>query len=215
MRHEVSRLMRMWPVAAALLLGGCNVMGWVANGVAGGGKTENVNADYKGLSGHSIAVMVAAADTTQYRYPQAPLAISKAVSTQLADHLKGVRLMSPKQVIAYQRNNPYWTDTPYSDLIKALGVDRIVIIDLLNYRTHDPGDTHIWKGLVDGTVGVVSADAKDPDNFVYYKRERVTFPPDNSVGVVDSDNQTMQLGMNALFAQRVGGLFFNHEDAVK
>lgn len=213
-RPRAARLAARVLLLLAAATAGCNWAGWVAHGFSGH-QTENVKAQYTQLDHHSIAVMVSATDATLSHYPQAPYELSRAVSKQLADHLKDVQLMSPKDVIQFEDNNPYWMAMRYSTLVKKMHVDRLVIIDLLGYQTHTPGDTHVWKGLVDATVGVVSADAKDPDNFVYYKRLRIEYPPDTTVGIVNADNQTMQLGMDALFSREAAWLFYNHQETRK
>jgi len=199
-------------VAGTSVLPGCNILGWAANAVGGGKRSVKVEARYTKLDHHSIAVMVAASDITLFHYPDAPYRVSQAVSRHLADHLKKVTLMDPHQVIRFQRDNPYWTAMRYGRLIKKMHVDRLVLIDLIDYRTHEPGNTHVWKGVIDANVGVVSAAAADPDNFVFYQHVRIEFPPDTTVGVVDSNNQTMQLGMVTYFAERAAGLFYTHKE---
>ena len=69
-----------------------------------------------------------------------------------------------------------------------MDVDKIVLIDLVEYRTHEPGNSYIWQGLITANIGVIDAHASDPDNFVYYNTVQVRFPEESSIGVVDADD---------------------------
>lgn len=202
-------------LAAVLTLtfaaGGCQVVPWLAHGVGGGDKKVDVKAEYRGLDNRTVAVMVMADETTLFGYPQAPGTVTRAVSSHLAQGVPGVTVMDPNQIIAYQRANPYWTTYRHGELARAMGVDRLVLIDLVEYRTHEPGNAHVWQGVTSGNIVVIESDAEDPDNPAYTNTVRVQFPEDTKVGVVNADSDKIQLGMVKLFSQRAAGLFYDHE----
>ena len=195
----------------AAMLGGCGVIPWMASGVGGGEKTYSVEAQYRGLDNRSVAVMVSADEVTLFQQPNAPKTVARAITSLLAQHIPGIELTNPAQIAKYQVNNPYWTTLPYSQLIEKMGVDRLVLVDLVDYRTHEPGNAHVWRGVVTGNVLVIEADSPDPDNPAFFSTVRAEFPEDTTVGVVNADAQTIQLGMVSLFARRAGGLFYDHE----
>jgi len=199
------------------------MLGCVCLAVAGcnplpGGKKKMVDVagEYLGLADQRVAVMVAADGQMLNSYPDAPLNLCKALTSQIANHVPGVTTTIPEQVIKYQDANPYWMNMRYGELAKKMGVDKIVLIDLVEYQTHEPGNAYVWQGLITANIGVIDAHGQDPDNFVYYNTVSVRFPQASSVGVVDADDETIQLGMILLFARRGGGLFYDHQvEAVK
>lgn len=196
---------------AAGVLAGCNIVGFVAQGIAGDGESAvAVDAQYRGLPNKSVAVVVTAGDNTLFEHPNATGAICRTVSKQLSLDIPGVKLSEPAKLLEFQRNNPYWNTLPYGDLIKRLNVDRIVYIDLAEYTTHENGNANVWRGRVSGTVGIVEADAKDPDNLAFTTRIETAYPNEKTVGVLSSDDATIQAGMVTTFSSRVSALFRDH-----
>jgi len=174
-------------------------------------KMVDVQAEYLGLDDQRVAVMVAADSHMLYQYPDAPLNVCKAVTSRLTKNIPGITTTIPDEIARFKTDNPYWTNLPYGQLTEKLGVDKIVLIDLIEYQTHEPGNAHLWQGLITGNVGVIAHDAADPDNFVFHNTVSAQFPEASTVGVIDSDDETIQLGMVFLFAKRAAGLFYDHQ----
>lgn len=173
-------------------------------------KMIDVPAEYLGLADQRVAVMVAADGYMLSAHPDAPLHLCQALTSRIAGHVPGVTTTVPDQVIRFQKNNPYWLNLRYGKLVQKMDVDKIVLIDLVEYRTHEPGNSYIWQGLITANIGVIDAHASDPDNFVYYNTVQVRFPEESSIGVVDADDESIQLGMIFLFTRTAGGLFYDH-----
>jgi len=171
----------------------------------------DVEAEYLGLADQRVAVMVAADGHMLHNYPEAPSRLTKVMTAAIAQNVPGVTTTIPGEVAKFQTANPYWMNLRYGDLAKKLNVDKIVLVDLVEYQTHEPGNSHVWQGLITANIGVVDAKAKDPDNFVYYNTVGVRFPEVSDIGILDSDDETIQLGMSLLFARKGGGLFFDHQ----
>ena len=186
---------------------GCKVAGWVAHGIVGDddGKVEVVS-EYQGLKGKKVAVLVSADERTLYWHPKAPLNTCTAISSALSQSVAGIELVRPSEVMAFQAKSPYWVAVPYGELAKELKVDRLVVVSLARYSVHEPGNKELWQGNMAGRVSVAEADGKDPDNFVYAKTIAVKFPEDRPMGVVNANEETIELGMLKLFSARVGKL---------
>ena len=199
-------------LTALSTLSGCGLVPWMAHAIGGGERTVQVEAQYEGLANQSVAVMVAAADTTLFQYPKMTDRICKSVSQRLNKHIEGVTLMNPEQVLSYQSENPYWHTLRYSRLIERMGVDRIVLVDIVDYRTHEPGNKHVYKGVATANIGVIEAQAADPDNFAFHTTVTTEFPDDTKVGLVNGDQQTLALALTKRFSRRVGWLFYDHEE---
>jgi hypothetical protein len=203
-------------LAACAALTGCNMLGWVSN-VVGGEQTQktHVTAEYRGLEGKRVAVIVAADEYRLFEYPNCQLGVSRAVSRQLAADIKGIELTDPAKIAAFQSDNAAWITMPNRELLRALDVDRLVYIELKDYTTHEPGNRHVWRGVISGRVSVAEADAAEPNNFAYANEVYAAFPPDEPVGVLGTDDATIQAGMLGQFATRVSGLFHDYNAVVK
>ncbi|NBB84012.1 MAG: hypothetical protein GVY28_11480, partial [Alphaproteobacteria bacterium] len=150
-------------VAAALAgcLGwaaGCEILGFAAH-VAGGGEAPpiEVTAEYEGLAERTVAVLVNADLPVLYQFPQAPLEITAAVNARLADGVAGIEMVKARDVVEYQQRNIYWNTTTPAELMANLGVDRLVMIDLIEFRTHEPGNTMVYRGVISARVKVFEA----------------------------------------------------------
>jgi len=212
---RVSRLA--WP---AILLGllatlpGCDMLGFGAQIFNGDDARAQVEAQYTDLEKQRVAVMVAASDDTLFHHPRARPAMTSTISRQIAKNVKGVSLMNPKKIIDYQVENPYWHTLPYSKVMEVIEVDRLIVIDIVDYRTHQAGNRHIYRGLISANVGVLEAEAKNPDNFAFRTQVRAQYPrtADSKVGAVNADEQTIELGVIKRFTAKAAGLFYEHKE---
>ena len=199
----------------AAALPGCNLMGWMAHGVAGGEKKRTVDAQYHGLEGKTVAVVVAADDVTQFRDPEAVFAICRALSARISDTVPGARVVDPKQVTKFLDENPYWHTLLLSRLIERLGVERLVYVDIVEYQTNEPGNAALGQGKITANIGVLEAEAKeqglDPDQFKFSELVSSMYPEDNRFGVPDADRATIRLGLISTFSRDVVRLFSTHQ----
>ena len=171
----------------------------------------DVQAEYLGLADQRVAVMVAADSHMLYQYPDARDNVCKAITGRIAKHVPGITTTIPDRISEFQDDNPYWINMRYGELAKKLDVDMIVLVDLIEYQTHEPGNAHLWQGLITGNIGVIDANSMDPDNFVFQNTISAKFPEESTVGIIDSDDETIQLGMIFLFSRDGAGLFYDHQ----
>lgn len=212
-RGPVPVVVALWAVSA-LFAGGCEAVGYAANAVAGGDRPKKVKvpAEYRGLENKSVAVLVAADEMTLFEYPKVPAALCEAISRRLSEGVVGVQVVDVGQVARFQAANPYWDTWLYGDLLQRLRVERLVYVDLLRYRTHEPGDPHVWRGDALASVGVVEAEAADPNNFVYATTVQVRYPPGHSEGRVGEDAESIPAMTLATLSLQVVNRFREHEE---
>jgi len=189
---------------------GCVAAGFVVDAVARGPKKVKVEAAYKGLAGKRVAVLVIATAAMLFEYPEVSVKVGRAVSARIATNTSGTMLVTPAQVVKFQRDNPHWDSVPGGTLAKRLGVERLVMIDLSEYSTHEPGNAHVFRGVVTGNVDVLEGDGPDPNNAVFSNLVAIRFPEGMAVGVVAEDAPTIELGMLDAFSRAVAGLFYDH-----
>ncbi len=213
-RLLMSLAMTVLCLAALPTLSGCAALGVAANATAGPMKKVHVTADYTGLADKTVAIVIAADEFVLYRHPRAPLVVGQIVGGQIVANVTGAKLTDPADIVAFQRANPYWATLPYGDLAKRLGVERVIYIDLAEYSTHEPGNKELWQGVILANLGVIETDAANPDNFAYSNTIRAVYPEGREIGVANSDAGTIQLGMLQSFGQKVGWLFYDHDEYI-
>lgn len=206
---------RVWIMAmgAACVAGlaGCEAAGWLAQGFEPAAPPMLVKAEYHGLDNQRVAVLVDADLETMYQHPLAQLEVAQLLTERLAANVPGVSVIDARQVVDFQQRNIYWNTSTYSDLAKRLNVNRLVLVDLSEYRLHEPGNVHLWRGTVAASVGVAAADSDHPDDLAYQTVTTVSYPPDKPMGAIKADERTIRLGMLDLFARAVVGKFHDHE----
>lgn len=210
------RLVALLTVITALTtlatLPGCNVVGWVAQGMSEDPESKiTIEPQYLGMTGKRVAVLVATDDRATGRYPNAALRIAKQLTAQLQADVTDVTVMNPEATIAWQEKNRYWSTYTYKDIAAALNVDRLLVVDIATYTTHPTGNRHLWQGIIRGRVSVTEADGETPNRTVFSEDVTAQYPPDEPVGVLDSDDGTIQLGMVKLFAYKVSARFRDHD----
>lgn len=195
----------------------CEAGRFLAYAIGGDGeKKVQVKAQYPDMENKTFAVLVAADDYTTFTYPGASKAIAVGVSANIATSVTNAQPMDPAAIVDFQKKNPYWITVPYDQLIERLKVDRIIIIDLVEYALREPGNSHIWQGQLVANVGVAEAESADGNRLNFSTTVKSRYPDDSSkVGVLNSSDSTIQLGLIADFSKRAANLFHDHEDVIK
>ncbi len=202
-------------VALALLgsvvsMGGCAAVGFVAYALEDPNPPIQYEAEYTGLANQTVAVLVSADKGILYQYPMARLEIAEWLTKGIRANVPGAKALDAKQVVDFQNRNIYWDSKPYSQVAKHLKVSRLVLVELTEYRLHEPGNVNIWQGRFSGTVQVVEANSSRPDDAAYDTQVSVTYPPKSTVGVVNADQRTIRLGTLDLFTRNTVGKFYDH-----
>lgn len=209
--------LRIWIITIMAMgvatLAGCEAAGWLAQGFESTAPPVLVKAEYLGLENQRVAVLVDAKLETMYQHPLAQLEVAQLLSERIAANVPGVSVLDAKQVVDFQQRNIYWNTSTYSELAKRLNVNRLVLVDLSEYRLHEPGNVHLWRGTIASSVGVAATDSDKPDDLAYQTVVNVSYPPDKPMGAIKADERTIRLGMLDLFARAVVGKFHDYEQA--
>jgi hypothetical protein len=198
-------------------VGGCAVAGIAA--VAGkaieDAGTRTVEAEYTGLTGKSFAVVVAADRIIQTDYPGAADYIAIEVSRMLHDNAGASAFIPPGDVLTYLARNPGWQGKPLEELGADLGVQRLVYIDLYEYRLHEPGNAYEWDGVAAGRIAVVEIDSPAAGAYAFDRVVQVRFPGRLGVDRDTMSRQMVNTGLAQRFVNRSAWLLFTHEEPNK
>jgi hypothetical protein len=211
LRHRIARYVGLTALLSLCFwAAGCQVGSFIVYAFNGTQK-ENIPAEYAGLKNSRYAVLVSADSDVLYQSPEAPRSICTAITRELASHVPGAVAVNPKQIIAFQEENPYWTTVPYSRLIKQLNVDQLVIVDIVQYNIHEKGNASIFRGTAIANVSI--AKESDNDQLAYSKVVKATYPTGSAIGMIDSetDEQTFRLALLLNLSNTIGHLFYDYQ----
>ena len=65
-----------------------------------------------------------------------------AVTTSEAPH--NISIKHPMQVRQWQFTTPQWNAMAFGEMVEELGVDRIVLVDIQEFRLHPRGNRWLW-----------------------------------------------------------------------
>ena len=196
------------------LAGGCQLIGLPAVMAESykRSSTHSVDSEYTDLAGHSFAVIVAADRVIQADDPNLVPELIIACAERLRENAGSSGYVPPQTIMAYMANNPRWVAMSPGDLAKDLGVERLIFVDLIDFRLHEPGNAYIWDGRASASVGVLEAESPNPDDFAYRKEVMVKFPNDKNVGREDMQRSVVRTRLQLRLVDRIVWNFYEHEE---
>lgn len=200
--------------AAAPWLVGCEIVG-VASVMAESYKrtsTHAVSEEYTGLSGKSFAVMVVADRALQADMPALVPTLTVAMTERLRENANGSGYVPAGTMVRFVSENPRAAVLSPAEIAQTLGVERLVHVELLDFRLHEPGNAHLWDGLASARVGVLEADGAIPDDFAYRKDVTVRFPSQSGVSRSEMQETIVQSRLITRLVDRVVWNFYEHQE---
>lgn len=201
-----------------MLLAGCiGLCGCIVARLVGG-MAQNVEYStlievhpaYAGLENKTVAVLVNADLATIYEHPEVALTIAANVSRLIRTNVPGARVLPAGAIADWQFRTTQWTAMPYGEIAEQLNADRLVLIDLYEYRLHPPGNQWLWEGVCTANVAVIERDGFDPDNYVDAFNIESRFPDVKGVGRDGAVAAQIRTGLLARFVERTAWLFYTH-----
>lgn len=197
------------------ILAGCQAVGFMAESYKRD-STHEVKAEYTGLEGKTFAVVVTADRMIEADHPGIVDRMCAKMTERLSNAANLPRaggFVPAPQVLRYLYDNPSWPARPLSELGKGLGgVDRLVYVELTEYRLHEPGNPYEWMGVASASVSVLELDGSTPDDFAFEKFLTVKFPDKKGVdpNQISADGMTSALSLRLV--DRTTWLFYNHQE---
>lgn len=199
----------------AAATGGCALVGGMA-AVYQETSTKTVPAEFVGLEGKSFAVIVAADRSLQGDHPGLLEAVSVRMTERLSASTNLPRaggFVPAADVLSFQYNNPGWEARPRAELMESLGkVDRLIFVDILDYRLHEPGNMYQWDGVAAGTISVIG---RGTETALFQRNVTVRFPGKSGLGPDDLNRTQVTSGLLSRFIDRASWLFYSHEEPYK
>jgi hypothetical protein len=198
-------------------IAGCSAVGFVGGMVDSyqRSSTKPVKPEYTRLKDKRWAVIVSADREIQGEHPDLVLYLTSQITERIAKANQTVGAagyIPPDRLLTYLYEHPEWVTKPRSQLATELGVDRIIVVEILEYRLNDPGNAYLWSGMATGTVGVVEADSILKDEVAFEKPVRVTYPDSDGITQNELSVQVVNSVLASRFADRASWYFYLHDE---
>lgn len=213
-RAHKARLAAGATVGIALLGQGCIIAPIVENYKRT--STHTIKAKYEKLRDKTFAVVISASRGIESEQPGVTDAMMERISLRLAQPESKVEasgVTPPKIVAKTLYNRPAWQAMTYEEVAKLLGgVDRLIFIELEEFRLSDAGNRYEWAGAASGRVMVIEADGYDPNAVAFEELVRVRFPDKSGFTPDTLTAQAVASTLLSRFVDRASWLFYDHEE---
>jgi hypothetical protein len=170
-------------IVLTLTPAGCNIFGVAANALP----EPDVAASYKGLAGHTVAVMVWADRGVQIDYPSLRLDVATGVQSKLQQAQKGKKKdlkdarfpYAPASVVRFQEDHPEVHEQPVTQVAPRLKVDRVIYVEIDSLRTRADDAVDLFRGEATASVKVIAVDPQTGASRTAYEESGIAaaFPP--------------------------------------
>ncbi|MEQ9616881.1 MAG: hypothetical protein RLN60_02480 [Phycisphaerales bacterium] len=204
-------------LVALAVLSGCQLVGLVGVMARTFEETGSsvIAEEYDGLRGNSFAVIVSADRFIMGTSPRLQTNVCYKCTQILANtETTGASgFVPPQLVLEFQLTTPTWNSWTYDQLREEFGVDRLIVVDISEFRLNEPGNRYIWDGVAVARVGVVEKGSALPDDFAFSKDIRVAYPDNQGYTPSDLPASHVNGMLEKRLVDRITWLFFEHEEA--
>jgi hypothetical protein len=196
---------------AAAMLSGCQLIAFAAASAERTGSRE-VPAEYTGLSNKSFAMVVLADRVIQGEHAGLTDRVLTRSSQMIAQATDASAYIDPGTMRSWLYANPRWRVMTPSEVAEELGVQRLIYVEVIEYRLHEPGNQYLWEGSATATVSVVEADSGFPDDYAFETSVSVAFPDSTGMSPADISEAVVTSELSRRLTDRIAWLFFDHEE---
>lgn len=200
----------------ALLSGGCTLFGAVAESYRKDA-IKSVSAESDVLAGKTFAVVVTTDRSIQGDHPGIIDYVTTKVTERLAQPSNippAAGVVAPARSLRYVYDNPSWNFKTKEELAKDLGgVERLVVIEITDYRLNSPGNAYLWDGLAAGMVSVYDPSSSTPELAIFEKTVMVKFPDQQGLDANTLARNVVNSALALRFVDRVTWPFYTHDEA--
>ncbi len=192
------------------LLSGCNWFEFPAF-VLFGKTHEKVKAEYTGLKGKRVAIIIAGLPAIDFEDPYARMDLALASAALIRQEVDEVQFVDQEKIERYQQENLDWISLPMRELGKHFGVDRILYIELMQFTTVEPESINLVRGRVWSQVSIYEIDSAQPNTPVYETEIQAVYPERGPLPMSDTARMGVRQKIIVLYAQELSRKFYNHK----
>jgi hypothetical protein len=170
---------------------------------------KKVLATYTGMDDKSVAIVTDVDPATALEYVSARAEIGAFVTAQFQQNMPKVKLLRYQDVIRWQDDTLQWQGLREKEIGKHFSVDRVLYIELLDYRTREPGATNLLRGRIHALARVFEVETPGP-SAVWEKEFDVFWPPLEPQDVLHSNDTAVRKRVLEYFSEDLVGQFYDH-----
>ena len=192
-----------------LPMSGCNIVGIlgpISQAAYEAGDTT-FDAQYEGLTGKTFAVVVQADMAMRMNEPRAVSQLTNAATRILAANTAHAGFVPGPRVLEFQFSTPRWSTWEPLRLADELTVDRLVVIELLEYRLHEAGNAQLWDGRAVARVEVYEAEY-DTNEPAFVSEVRVKYPDGSGFSRQEISGRQVEANLQQRLVARTCWLFY-------
>jgi len=195
-------------------LSGC-VIGAAVGGMAESYRrtgTTTYEAKYKGIAGKSFTVVTIASRPIEAEHAGLTSRITQRVNDRLIQNADPSYAIPSRDLLRVLYNTPTWRVMTREDLANLLGVERLIVIEIIDYRLNEPGNRHLWDGRVAGVVSVYESDSALPNDPIFEQSLSIEFPDSSGYLRSDIPESAVTTELSNRFINRASWLFYEHDE---
>jgi len=210
--RRTTRSLVVGSLAVVVCLAGCSGLGYLGYLIAPPDRKVKVPAEFDGLAGQTVAIVVYADIGVQYEYPYARLGVSLALRAELTEHIKDINVVDPRRVITYQDENIHWENYSRTKIGRDLGADYVLYVALAEYTMREPGTVSLYRGRISGQGSLYDVTKPDRQARVWHGDDfRVIYPKHAPTGQPGHDDSRIRYETEKQFARMLARKFYEHE----
>jgi hypothetical protein len=200
-------------LGAMLTIGGCAVAAVAAHAVP-----PSADAQYKGLAGQKVAVMVWTERTIRIDYPNLRIDTANLIQEDLiakTDQAELEKAQFPweaRSVARFLKDHPELEGRAVTEFAHRIsGITRLVYVEITDFSTRSETAVQLFKGGMTGNVTVLAVEPGKSSKIVYQKNGvHVDFPRHSPEGVLEATEPAIYSGTVKGFALEVAQMFYGH-----
>ncbi|UYV12503.1 MAG: hypothetical protein NCW75_14545 [Phycisphaera sp.] len=199
----------------ATFAGGCNILGFAGALEEQRRRTGKVWVDgvYNGLEDQKVAVVVDASNDIYATGGEEVVgAVLVEVIARLVANAEAESVVPAADIMRVLYDEPDLLDRTYDEVAARLGVDRLIVIQLDEFRLAEPGNQYVWSGQAAGNLLVIEADSYIEDDVRLEQYVNVTYPDRANTTIDDLTAQVVALELLRRFANRSSWFFYRHQE---
>lgn len=209
----------MFPVMGLSLgLSGCGAVRFLAYLFSPPEPKKTVRADFAGLQGRSVAVVVYADESTraEYPYPDVRLSVGQQVEARLTEHVKGVSVIDSQRVVRYQNQDTDWSSRDRTHLGKVFNADYVLLVSLVRYAMRDPGMLDSYRGRIVAEASLYETATPEADARRWYAADfEAVYPEPSRPPLTHEQAGDLRYRVERIFAEALVGKFYTHKEPVE
>ncbi|MBN2377998.1 MAG: hypothetical protein JXD22_16490 [Sedimentisphaerales bacterium] len=200
--------------AMLLFLSGCNLLTYPAY-ILFGQTHQSVKAEYRGLTGKKIAIIVAGQPAIEFDQPYARMDLALVSAQSISDHIKNVTFADQDQIDRFQRESLDWYSVSISEIARKFDAEVVLYIDLIQFTTAEIDSINLLRGRIWAQVSVYDMSETKPDSPKYETEVQVIYPEEMPLPISDSTSIAVRQNTLLMFADELARKFYDHKKEIR